>query len=139
MNIRQSTSPDLRQPNNFDTSINQKISYNLVAPPIFSGVLGDKLSNSSSRDLYTRCRMNLAEYLFNIPAPKFVDLGLSAINALDKSASLWTSDTRVGKPMGVAHGSAPDHIFENFIAVRYEVGAKSDYSYKTDFYIWGGG
>ena len=56
--------------------------------------------------------MNLAADPVNIPAPQFLNLGLSTINALDKEAILWTPTTIVGRPTDVAHGSAPDHIFE---------------------------
>ena len=56
--------------------------------------------------------MNLAADPVNTPAPKFEDLGISTINALDKDASLWTPATRIGRPTDVAHGSTPDHIFE---------------------------
>ena len=44
--------------------------------------------------------------------------------------------TRVGRPTDISHESAPNHIFEKITKVRYEVSAKSDYSYKTDFGIW---
>ena len=80
--------------------------------------------------------MNLAADPINIPAPQLFDLGLSTINALDKSASLWTPTTRVGRPTDVAHGSAPDHICGKVTEVRDRVSAKSDYSYKNDFEIW---
>ena len=85
--IRQYTSLDLRNSNKLDTSIYWKFANNLVAPPIFTEIIGDKLSVSSSWDIYSRCSMDLASDPVNIPAPKFVDLGLSTINALDKSAS----------------------------------------------------
>ena len=67
--ILQSTSPYFIKSNKLDTSINRQFANNLVAPPIFFEVIGDKLSDSSIRDLYTRCRMNLAEDPVNIPAP----------------------------------------------------------------------
>ena len=74
----------------------------------------------------------MSDYL-NIPVAQFVDLVLSTINTLDKSASIWIPATRVGRPTDVAHGSAPGHIFEKFTEVRDKMSAKSDYSYKTDF------
>ena len=80
--------------------------------------------------------MNLTADPVNIPKPQFMDLGISTINALDKSASLWNPATRVGRPTDVTHGRVPDHIFEIVTAVREKVSAKSDYSYKTDFEIW---
>ena len=84
----------------------------MVAPPIFTEILGEKLSKSSRWDLYTRCRMNLAADPVNIPAPQFVDLGLSTFNVLDKGISLWSPSTIVGRPTDVAHRRYPDHIFE---------------------------
>ena len=82
--------------------------------------------------------MNLAADPVNTPAPKFEDLGISTINALDKDASLWTPATRIGRPTDVAHGSTPDHIFEKNTAVGDAVSAKSDNNYKTYFEIWRG-
>ena len=134
--IRQYTSLDLRNSNKLDTSIYWKFANNLVAPPIFTEIIGDKLSVSSSWDIYSRCRMDLASDPVNIPAPKFVDLGLSTINALDKSASLWNHDTIVGRPKNVAHGRVLDHIFEKVTAVRDEVSESLDFIYKTVFKIW---
>ena len=80
--------------------------------------------------------MNLTSDPANIPAPQFVDLGLSNINALDKGASLWTPATRVGRPADVAHGSVSDLIPLKTTVVRENVSSKSDYNYKTGFYIW---
>ena len=117
--IRQLATPELRNSNKLDTSIDQKFTNNMVAPPIFTEVLVKILYNSSIWDLRTRCWMNLAEYPVNIPAPQFVDLGISTINKLYKGSSILTPDTRVGRPMDVAHRSALDHIFENYSAWRH--------------------
>ena len=111
-NIWKSATPDFRKSNKLDTSVDQQFTDNLVAPPIFTEVICDKLSYSSIQDLYTCCWMNLVADLVNVPARKFVDLGLSTINVLGKGASLWTPTTRVGRPTDVARGSAPYHIFE---------------------------
>ena len=89
-NTWQSTSPDLRKSDKLDTSINRQLTNNLVASPIFTEVIGDKLSDISRRDIYMCCRMNFIADPIDIPAPQFVDLGLSAITAMDKGASLWT-------------------------------------------------
>ena len=108
--IRKSTFPDLRQSKKLDTSINRQFTNNLVALLIFAEVLDDKISDSSSRDIYTHCKINRVVDPINIPALQLVDLGISSINALDKSASLWTPTTRVGMNKDVAHGRAPYHI-----------------------------
>ena len=133
--IWQSTSPYLRKSNKFYSSIDQESTNNLVAPPIFTEVLGDKLSNSSRWYLYTLCRIILAAYSVNIPSPQFMYLGLSTINLLDKGASIFTTATRVGSPMDVAYGIVPDPILKN-TTVRDDMIKKSDYNYKTDFEIW---
>ena len=109
-NIWQSATLDVIKPNKVDTSIDRQFTNNLVAPPIFTQVLVEKLSHSSSRYLYTRCRMNLAAYPDNVTALQFVNLGISTINSLDECTILWIPDIRVGMPIYVAYGSAPDHI-----------------------------
>ena len=80
--------------------------------------------------------MNLTADPVNIPAPQLMDLGISTINTMDKSAILCTPATIVVRPTDFSHRSALDHIFEKVTAVRDKVSAKSDYSYKTDFGIW---
>ena len=46
-NIRQSATPDLRDYDKLDTSIDGKFTNNLDAPPISTDVLSEKISNSS--------------------------------------------------------------------------------------------
>ena len=65
--IWQYSTPDLRESKKIDTSIDGKFTKNLVSPPIFTEVLCDKLSDSSCRDIYTRCRMNLTADPGNVP------------------------------------------------------------------------
>ena len=89
-NIRQSATPDFRDSNKLDAAIDGNLPNNLVAPPIFTDILSEKLSYSSRRDVYMRCWINLAADSVSISAPQFVDLDLSIIYALDKCASLWT-------------------------------------------------
>ena len=58
---RQSTSPGLvRQSQKLDAVVDGKFPFDLDSMYIFSKVIGDKISNGSSRDLYTRCRQNFA-------------------------------------------------------------------------------
>ena len=102
----------------------------MVAPPIFTEVIGDKLSNSYSQDLYTSFKMNLAADPVNIPTPLFVDLGLLKINSIDKGASICTPATKIQRTMNVAHGIVIDHIFVKTTAVRDNVRENSDYNYK---------
>ena len=45
-------------------------------------VIGDKLSNGSSQDIYTPCKMNLTEDPIQTQTPQFINLGISTINTL---------------------------------------------------------
>ena len=72
-NIWKSIFLDLRHSNKLDTSIHRQFANNLVVPPIFSELIGDKLPDGSIRDIYTRCRMKVAADPVNILAPQFVD------------------------------------------------------------------
>ena len=74
----------------------------------------------------------------NIPAPQSVYLGLSAIDALDKSSSPYNPFNIVVRPTDVNHGSATDHIFGINTALGDNVSAKSYYNYKTYFENWRG-
>ena len=136
VNNRQSATPDLRDSNKLDTSIDGKFTNNLVAPPIFTDVVSDKLSNSSSWYLYGHIGMKLVADTVNSMTPQFVDLRFSTIDTLDKGDSIYTPANRVGKATNVAHWSAMDHIFGESTVVGEAVSAKSDYNYKTDFEIW---
>ena len=122
--IRKSTTPYLRKSNKLETSIDGHFTNNMIAPPIFTDVICEKLSDSSSQDIYTLYWLNLLADPVNIPAPQFVDLGISTIDALGKGASLWTPATIVGRPVYVNHWIAPDHIFGKTTAIEDYVIAK---------------
>ena len=72
-----------------------------------------------------RCRMNFAADPVQTQIPQFMDLVLSAINALDEVSDLSTPTIRILNPEDGAHWSAPNHIFgETKVVVVSE--AKSD-------------
>ena len=135
-NKRQSTTPYLKKSNKLDTSIDQQFTNILFAPPIFTNVPREKLSSSSSLVLHTRCWIKLPSDPINISTPKFVNSGISSINALDKGASIWTPSTIVGRPRDVSHWIAPDQILKRTTAVGDSMIAKSDFKYKTVFGNW---
>ena len=94
-NIQQLATPDLRNSDKLDATVDGNLPNNLIEPIILTDLLSDKLSNSSIQYLYMHSRMNLAADTFNIPAPKFVDLVLSTVDAMDKGTSIWTHATIV--------------------------------------------
>ena len=58
--IQKSTSPGLLvKSQKLDATVDIKLSNNLELAFILSKVIGDKLSDGTIRNLYTRCRMNL--------------------------------------------------------------------------------
>ena len=87
-NIRKFATPDFRDSDKLDTSIDGKFANNLVAPPILIDLLSDKISNSSSWDLYACIGMHPAAYHINFVTPQFVHLGFYTVDSLDKVAGL---------------------------------------------------
>ena len=59
-NIRQSATPNLINSGKLDAAIDGKFTNNPDAPPIFTELFSDKLSNSSFQDIYARVWMHLA-------------------------------------------------------------------------------
>ena len=120
-----------------DSAIGGKFSDDRDSTSIFRKVIGEKLSNGSGWDLYTRCRMNLTVDPVQIQTPPFVDFGLSAINALDEGSGLSTPATRIQRPMHGDHWSMPNNIFGETIAVGVsESESYYDYNYKTELQVW---
>ena len=109
--IRQSATPYWRKSNKLDSAIDGNFPNNMVALPIFTDVICDKISDSSRWDLYRLRWMNLVTDPVNIPAPQFVYLGLSTIDTLHKDTSIWTPATSIVRPTDISHWSAMDHIF----------------------------
>ena len=69
-------------------------------------------------------------------APKFVDLGILAINTSNKLGVIGPTDTMIRRPMDGYHWFMPDHVFGEATAVGMSaVRSDQDYSYKTDFEI----
>ena len=107
-----STSPGLvGQSQKFYAVVDRKLPNNLNSTSIFSKVIGNKLSDGSRGDLYTRFRMNFAADPVQTQIPQFIYLGFSIINALDEGSGLSTPATRILMPVYSAHWIAPNHFF----------------------------
>ena len=85
-NKRQSATQNLKNFDKLDTFIDRNFTNILVAPSILAEVLSEKISNSSSQDLYARVVMHLATYTINTVTPQLVNLRLSTVDALNKDA-----------------------------------------------------
>ena len=91
-------------------------------------LIGDKLSDGYSRNIYIRSRMNLTEDTAQTQIPLFVHLGILNINVLDEGSGLSTLTIRIRSPTSGAHWSVPNHIFGETLAVGVRK-AKSEYDY----------
>ena len=83
------------QTQKLDAVVDRKLPNDLDSASIFSKVIGHKLSNDFSVELSLRCRINFAVGTIQTQAPKFTNLGFSAINTLDESSAISTLATRI--------------------------------------------
>ena len=96
----QSTSPGLvGQTQKLDSVVDGIFPDDLDYASIFSKVIVHKISDGSSGDLYTICRMNFAADTVQTQTPKFIDMGFLTINELDESSGLSTPATRIRRPI----------------------------------------
>ena len=102
-NKRQYTSPNLWNSDEFGAAVDRNFFGNPIITPVLIQVFNDKLSNSSSRDIYARCNMHLAMDPFNPVIPQFVTHGLSTVNTLNKGTGVWIPGTRSRMPQDDAH------------------------------------
>ena len=121
----------------WDAVVDINFPNDMDSASIFSKVIGHKLSDGSSNDLYLYCRTNFAADVFQTQAPQFMDMGLLAINILNEISVLGTTATRILMPTDVSHWSATHHVFGEVTEVGISaVNSDHDYIYKTDFEIW---
>ena len=120
-----------------DSVIDGKLPDDLDSESIFSKLIGHKISNSFSGDLYLSCRMNFVDDRVQTKAPQFMSLGFSAINELYEISALSTPAARIWRPTDEYYWRAIGHVFGEATAVGMSA-AKSehDYNYKTGFQIW---
>ena len=110
---QQPTVPEkIRDTQTFYASIDRKLANDGDSTSIFNKLIGSELSHISSSNLYLRCQMNLGSNTIGTEAPNFVYLGLPAFNALDEVNIFGTPSTRIRRPEGGPHLSAPDHVLE---------------------------
>ena len=99
LNKWQSTSPSISRNNqNFDASVGGNLADDRNFTSILSKVIGCKLSDSRSSDIYLHCRMDFTSNAVGTEAPIFVNLGLQAVNTLD---AFNTFGTPLPEPEGL--------------------------------------
>ena len=134
----QSTSPYLvGQTQKLDSAVDVNLTNDIGSASIFSKIIGHKLSDGSSSDLYMRSSMNFAADSVQTQTPQLMDLGFLTINALGESSGLSTTATRIQRPADGSYWSASDQFFGETTAVGVsESKSDNDYNYKTEFQIW---
>ena len=90
----QSTSPGLGgNTQKLDAVVDGKLPNDMDYASISGKVIGHKLSNGSSDDLYSLCRMNFVNDPVQTRDPHSVDMGLPAISTFNESGILGTPAT----------------------------------------------
>ena len=88
-----------------DAIVDEKFTNDLDSASIFSKVIGQKLPEGSSYDLYSCCRMKFKNDVVQTQTPYLMDLGLPDINTLNESGVPGTSSTMLRSqrmdPIGV--------------------------------------
>ena len=135
LNKRQSRSLSLsRNTQKIEISVDENLANDRDSTSIFKKVLGQKLSNSLSADIYLRFWTDFTSEAIGTEAPNFANLGLLEVNTLDEFNALGTRATRVRRPMYGSHWSAPGHVSGEVTAVGMRrTRSEQNYSYKTDF------
>ena len=111
-----------------DAFVDGKLPNDLDSESILSKVIGQKLADGSSWDLYFCCRINFENDYSQIQASQFMNLGILAINTLNEGGLLGTTATRVLSPEDGSNWSALNHVFGEATAVRMSA-TKSDHDY----------
>ena len=124
-------------PKNWTLLLTKSFPFIWILCPILSKVIGLKLSDSSSDDLYLLCRMKFVDDVVNNQAPQFMDMGLLVINKMNESGVLGTPATRIRRLTYVSHWISTDHIFGEATAVLMGAARSDhDYNFRTEFEIW---
>ena len=125
-NKRQFTSPNFRNSNELNADADRNFANDTIAPIVSTQLFCEKFSDSLRKDIYTRCRLNIATESANTMAPQFINRGLSVADALNKSARIWIPATRIIRSPDFTHWSMVDHTVGQVSAVGDAVVNKSD-------------
>ena len=102
----------------FHTSINGNYAEHGDPAPTFSKVIGRKLSDDSSANIYLRCRMNFTRDTVLTKIPNFMNLGLSSVHTSDEIGSFSIPATRTRSPIYGSNWLLPGHCIDKVTADR---------------------
>ena len=100
----------------------------------WSKIIGGKLANKSSADVYARFQMNLASDTALYESKNSIDFGLSHVDTTDEIGSVFAPTTRIGS---ATHGSdwiPRSHCISEATVDRVSaVKSKNHYNFKSEF------
>ena len=101
---------EVRDAQQLDTSINGIYDKHRDPAPNFSKVIGRKLSEKSSANICSRCRMNLTRDSVFTESPNFMNLGLSYDHTSDELGSVSIPTKKIGRSTDGSNWLLPDHL-----------------------------
>ena len=125
---------EVRNSQPFHTSINGNSYKHRDPAPNFSKVIGCKLSNDYSADIYSRCRMKFTRDAVLTEIPNFMNLGLSSVHTLDELGSFSIPGTRIGSNISGSNWLPPGYLIgEVTPAIMSRTRSKKKHNSKTYF------
>ena len=125
---------EVRNDQPFHTSINVNSAKNGDPTPTFSKLIGRELSNESSADIYSHCRVNFTRDAALTKIPNFMNLGLSSVQTSDELGSFNIPATRIRRPTDVSNWLPSGHLIGVVTADRMNrTRSEKNYSSKTYF------
>ena len=132
-NIRKTTTPNFKKPSELNAPVDRTLTSYYISQSPRSKILRDEFSDSSSRDIYLICRMNVTTESVQSMGPQFVSHELPTIDTLDENTGIWIPTTRIRRTPNITHGSASENYVGQVTAVGDEVTDYKKENYKTDF------
>ena len=118
----------------FHTSINGNSSEHRYPMPNFSKLIGRKLSENSSADVYARSQVNFTHDTVLAESPNFMNMGLSSVHRSDELGSFIIPSTIIIRPIDGYKCLPPVHLIFEVAASRMgRTRSEQKYSSKTDF------
>ena len=122
-NVGQTTTPNFIEISELQNSIDRMFSNNYNAPSMISQILYDEFSVSSGRNIYSRCRMDVASDTFQPMVPQLISHGISTIYTLNENSGVCIPATSpIRRTPNTTHGSSSKYVVGKGTAAGAAVG-----------------
>ena len=129
----ENTNPNFRKSSELNSPIDITLTNDYISFYVRSQILRDEFSGISSRDLYSRRRMNAVNEYVQPMGKEFVIHGLPTIDTLSKNVGICIPDARIIRTPNITHGGASDHSVGQEKSVSDVVGDYREENSKTGF------